>query len=74
MYFLDHAPPHFHVRYNDHEAQIRIDDLIVIEGDLPKRALALALEWALMHQDELARNWDLCAKGRAPRPIEPLED
>jgi len=27
MYFNDHAPPHFHALYNEHEAVIRIEPL-----------------------------------------------
>lgn len=45
MYYNDHAPPHFHVRYADHQAVIGIGDLQILEGHLPRRAQALALEW-----------------------------
>lgn len=48
MYFNDHPPPHFHARYNEHEAVIAIEPLSVIEGSLPKRALSLVLEWAAL--------------------------
>ena len=37
MYFDDHNPPHFHVRYNDDRALISISDLKVLEGHLPAR-------------------------------------
>ena len=29
MYFADHAPPHFHAEYAEHEARIAIDTLAV---------------------------------------------
>lgn len=29
MYFSEHNPPHFHVKYNDYEAEITIKDGIV---------------------------------------------
>jgi hypothetical protein len=32
MYYNDHAPPHFHARYGDDEASIRIDNGEVMEG------------------------------------------
>ena len=32
MYFADHAPPHFHAEYAEHEARIAIDSLAVISG------------------------------------------
>ena len=35
MYFDDHNPPHFHVRYNDSRAIISINNLAVMEGKLP---------------------------------------
>jgi hypothetical protein len=38
MNYSDHAPPHFHARYDEHEALIAIDTLGVLEGWLPKRA------------------------------------
>jgi hypothetical protein len=53
MFWRDHAPPHFHALYAEHEAQIDIRTLEVIEGDLPKRALALVLEWASENRTEL---------------------
>ena len=30
MYFADHAPPHFHAEYAEHEVRIAIDSLAVI--------------------------------------------
>lgn len=53
MYWRDHNPAHFHARYGDFEALVRIDTLGVIRGSLPKRALALVLEWASEHRAEL---------------------
>lgn len=72
MYFKDHNPPHFHVQYNDYRAQIAIDSLGTIEGQLPPRVLSLVVEWASMHRVELLANWtDLSTTGRF-RKIEPL--
>ena len=42
MYYNDHAPPHFHVKYGDIEAVIAIDTGEVVEGRLPPRVLGLA--------------------------------
>jgi hypothetical protein len=30
MYYNDHAPPHFHARYGDHEVLIQISPLTLI--------------------------------------------
>ena len=35
MYFNDHNPPHFHVRYEDFRAIVGIDPLELREGSLP---------------------------------------
>ena len=73
MYYLDHPPPHFHVRYNDQRAAFRIGDLALIEGRLPTRVGNLVREWAELHRGELLADWQL-AEGRRPlRKIDPLE-
>lgn len=58
MYFDEHNPPHFHVRYNEYAAILRIDDLNIIEGKLPAKVRGLVEEWAELHQDELMRMWN----------------
>ena len=73
MYYADHAPPHFHARYGEHEALIAIDTLDVIDGSLPRRALALVLEWAAQHGAELRGDWDRARRGLPLAPIDPLE-
>ena len=45
MFYNDHAPPHFHVRYGEHKAIMAIDSLMLLEGHLPPRALGLVAEW-----------------------------
>ena len=72
MFFNDHAPPHFHARYGEFEATIDIASLTVIEGELPRRALALVGDWGALHQAELLENWRLCREKAPPGKIEPL--
>ncbi len=72
MFWSDHAPPHFHALYAEDEALIDIRTLDVLEGQLPRRALALVLEWAQEHRAELMEDWDLCKNRQAPRKIAPL--
>ncbi len=73
LYYNDHAPPHFHAIYGEHDAAITIETFEVIEGYLPNRALALVIEWARIRQAELRRDWQL-ARGRVPlEPIAPLD-
>ncbi len=72
IYWHEHPPPHFHALYGEHEALIAIRTLDVIDGALPRRALALVLEWAQEHRTELMEDWDLCAHRQTPRKIAPL--
>jgi len=73
IFYNDHEPAHFHASYGDDEALIVIETLAVLRGSLPRRALALVLEWAALHRDELRRDWDLARSGQPPLPIEPLD-
>lgn len=72
MFWNDHDPAHFHALYGEHEATISIETLGVLRGGLPRRALALVLEWAEEHRPELAEDWELCRSRMMPRKIEPL--
>lgn len=72
MFWNDHAPPHFHALYAEHEALIDIQTLQVLEGALPRRAMALVLEWAQEHRNDLMEDWDLCARMQSPKKIPPL--
>ncbi len=73
MFFDDHNPPHFHARYGNDNAVIKITDLTVLEGYLQPRALGLVMEWAAIHKDELLSDWEL-AKAKKPLfPVEPLK-
>ncbi len=51
---------------------IAIDDLTVLVGALPSTALKLVTEWATLHRDELAADWECVITGTPPDPIEPL--
>jgi len=60
MYYDDHPPPHFHVRYGEHRAILEIEPVAVIAGSLPPRALGLVSEWATVHRDELREKLGSC--------------
>lgn len=72
MFYSDHAPPHFHARYGEHEVTVRIDDGAV-DGRFPRRALALLLEWYALHREELRDNWERARVRKPLQNIEPLE-
>ena len=73
MYFNDHVPPHFHARYGRWEARVCISPVGLMGGRLPSRVLALAIEWASLHEEELLANWDRLRRNEAPVRIAPLE-
>lgn len=73
MFFGDHAPPHFHAIYAEHEVLININTLEVMRGSMPRRALMLVLEWTLLNRVELLENWELCTQNLTPKKISPLE-
>jgi hypothetical protein len=58
MYFDDHNPPHFHVRYNEYRASVEIQSLNIIAGMLPAKVRGLVEEWAEIHKDELLTMWN----------------
>ncbi len=73
MHTRDHNPPHLHAEYAGMAAVIGLNDLSVIKGSLPPRALGLVTEWAAMHQGELLAGWERAQAGEAPGKIEPLD-
>ncbi len=72
MYFPDHNPPHFHVRYNDYRAVIDIATGKMI-GSMTERALKFTHEWWMLHKDELWENWINLQKGEPLNIIKSLE-
>ena len=72
MYYRDHNPPHFHAEYGENEMTVEIASGM-IDGKLPKRALAATLEWLELHREELEENWELARNAEPLRPIPPLE-
>ena len=73
MFYNDHPPPHFHVRYGGQKAIVSIETLAVIEGSLSPRVLGLVAEWASLHRDELRQDWQRAERHEPLKPIAPLE-
>jgi hypothetical protein len=72
MFWNDHPPPHFHAAYAEDEVKIDIRTLEVMEGRMPRRALALVLEWAQEPRAELIEDWELCSNNQPAHKISPL--
>ena len=72
IYYRDHAPPHFHALYGDCEITVSIRDG-AIQGEFPRRAQSLVLEWLGQHRTELMADWERAQAGEALLPIPPLD-
>jgi hypothetical protein len=44
MFYDDHPPPHFHVRYGSQKAIVAIDSLALLDRRLLPRALGMVME------------------------------
>lgn len=73
MYYSEHSPPHFHAKYGEEQASLRIDNGEILDGSLGRKALRLVREWRALHHAELQDDW-MRARAREPlNKIEPLE-
>jgi len=57
MYRGEHPPPHFHAYYGEFHASLEIETLELLAGRLPRRPMAMVLEWSMLHRPELMDNW-----------------
>ena len=73
MHFRDHNPPHFHAWYGEKSAKFSINDLTLIEGELPRNAISLVRKWAKEHHEELLANWAAIEAEDKLKKIAPLE-
>jgi hypothetical protein len=73
MHYNDHEPPHFHARYGGKKALVSIENPAILKGQLPPRVLGYVVEWATLHNAELAINWDRVRQDLPLEGIGPLE-
>ena len=57
------------VRFKQQKSTLTLD---ILQGQLPRRALNLVLDWAELHRDELLSDWDKCRLHHQPDKINPL--
>ncbi len=69
---VPHKEAHFHAYYQGKAAVFSIDPIGLIAGDMGLRQRRLVEAWAELHQEELAKDWELLQEGRAAKAIEPL--
>ena len=70
FYFDEHPPPHFHAKYAEYRAVIRIDTLAIVQGNLPKAAERKVMAWAKGRKFALRRAWGICRSDGDPGKIE----
>jgi hypothetical protein len=68
----EHPPPPFHAEYGSQEALFRIPSGELLEGSLPKHAIAHIQEWCDLHSAELEQNWRLARNEQSLNRIDPL--
>lgn len=54
----EHEPSHLHALYGEYVGIFNLQNMEMIEGDLPKRAQDLVREWMEQNQQELLEMWD----------------
>jgi len=72
FYWQEHAPPHFHAKYNGQEISVEIESGNVV-GSLPKRAMNMVESWRKLHVAELMSDWKKAEDRKALDPIAPLD-
>ena len=66
-------PAHFHAVYAGNDILVSIDELEVIEGEMPSKQQKMVLGWSAFHQTELMENWELAVKHMDLFSIDPLQ-
>ncbi len=72
VYWNDHNPPHFHAIYNDYNCYISINELKILEWNLPQKVEKLVLSWAELYNEELLTAWEDVQNMKTPKKIDPL--
>ena len=74
MYYRDHPPPHFHVRYQGYRARVAIADGTMLEGRLPPTVARILREWVKLRREALLRNWEAARHDAPLERIPGLDD
>ena len=76
MYFemgAQHHLPHLHAYYQNTVGIYRVDQIEMIEGNLPRKEQRLVEAWIILHQNELLENWERLQSSQLPFKIAPLK-
>jgi len=71
--YRDHLPAHFHAEYGEYTCCISIEDIELIDGNMPNKQLKMIYGWAALHQEELSEEWYLAQQQKELFPIDPIK-
>lgn len=54
----EHDPSHIHALYGEHIGIFDLQTMKMVEGDLPRKAQELVVEWLQRYNVELQEMWD----------------
>ena len=54
----EHDPSHIHAIYGEYVGVFDLNTMTMTEGDLPKKAQDLVLEWLSQYNNELLEMWN----------------
>ena len=57
MYFNDHAPPHIHAKYAEHEVLVTIEEVDIYAGSLPGKQLKQVQQYVHSNQEKILARW-----------------
>lgn len=76
IYFNDsekHYLGHIHVQYNEYDAVYSINNIKILEGELPPKQHKLVVAWMEIHKEELNALWEVSQKNGEIFKIDPLK-
>lgn len=69
MRLKEHGVPHFHAKYAEEWASIRVSDGELLAGALNRPAMALVKKWLAQHREAVLHAWTLAMAGVNPGRI-----
>ena len=62
----EHEPSHIHALYGEYVGVFDLNTYKMTDGDFPKKAQELVVEWLLIYGDILRHMWDTQNIGKLP--------
>jgi Domain of unknown function (DUF4160) len=72
MFSDEHNPPDFHAAQGEDKATFSIETGQMIQGNMSQNKATLVTAWAIIHKEDLMKNWETLAEGSGASKIKPL--